>query len=136
LSEAKSPSGTWTLATHSRITDSLSQSPDSDIEFFMSAIIKRIISPESAEGERFKLAQLCTMARQKQFSHINQVFIRYKNDLINTATNGQTSPLGVAIAQLIQSLFTDPHHGHPRCQNFRHRSGRSVKYTQVANHVA
>jgi hypothetical protein len=107
LDEAKSSTGTWTLATHSQVDDALAQSPASDVELFMSEVIKRIISPESEQGERFKLSQLCTMARQKQYSNVDQVFIRYKNDLQATARTVPDSPLGHAAARLIESLFQE-----------------------------
>jgi hypothetical protein len=107
LSEAKDSAGTWSLATHSRINDVLSPSSHSDVETFISAVIQQILSSESQDGERFKLAQLCTMAKQKQYGGINQIFIRYKHDLLTTAERIQTTPLGVAAARLLQSLFEE-----------------------------
>jgi hypothetical protein len=73
----------------------------------MSEIINRILSQESLEVERFKLAQLCTTAKQKQYPHMSEILIRYKNDLLQTAEQIQTSPLGLAAAQLIWSLFEE-----------------------------
>jgi hypothetical protein len=107
LAEAQQPAGTWCLATHSRINESLRQSDGTGVEYFMSEIINRILSRESVEVERFKLAQLCTTAKRKEYPQIRQILIRYKNDLVQTANQIQSSPLGLAAAQLIWSLFED-----------------------------
>jgi hypothetical protein len=107
LSEATNSASAWSLATYSRINDVLPSSSHSDVKTFMSAVIQQILSSESRDGEHFKLAQLCTMAKQKQYGRINQIFIRYKNDLLMTAEKIQTTPLGVAAARLLQSLFEE-----------------------------
>jgi hypothetical protein len=107
LAEAQNSAGTWSLATHTKLDSALSGGTESDVEAFMSAVIKRVISPSAEEGERFKLAQLCTMAREKQYGKVEQVFLRYKNDLVTTARSVSTTQLGNATAQLIRSLFTE-----------------------------
>jgi hypothetical protein len=71
LSEAKDPAGTWSLATHSRINDAMSLSSNSDIETFMSAMTQEILCSDNRDGECFKLAQFCTMAKQKQYGGID-----------------------------------------------------------------
>jgi hypothetical protein len=71
LNEAKNTVGTWILAMHAKIDDIPSHGPASDVEVFVSAVSKRIISPKSEKGEYFKLPQLCTMARQKQYSNVD-----------------------------------------------------------------
>jgi hypothetical protein len=134
LDEAKSPTGTWTLATHSQVDDALLQSPASDVEHFMSEVIKRIISPESEQGERFKLSQLCTMARQKQYLNVEQVFIRYKNDLQATARAVPNSPLGHAAARLIESLFQERPQRPP--QPIQAKYGPNRKFPAKTNHAA
>jgi hypothetical protein len=115
LSEAQLSAGTWSLMTYTRINDALSGANDRDIEYFISEIIKRILSPESLEGERFKLSQLCTMAKQKQYKGIDQILIRYKNDMLEKAEQMQDSPLSIAASQLLHSLFEErePRHRLP-----------------------
>jgi hypothetical protein len=113
LSEAQRSAGTWSLATYTRIADSLAGANERDIEYFISEIIKRILSPESLDGERYKLSQLCTMAKQKQYSGLNQILIRYKNDMLEKAGQITDSPLGVAASHLLHSLYED---GEPRPQ--------------------
>jgi hypothetical protein len=108
LAEAKNPAGTWTLATHKEIDEVLAASSESDVEVFMSTVIKNFLSPESGPREKFKLAQICTMVRQKRYGNVEQLLLRYESDLQNTARNVGSSQLGVAIAQLIDSLFRVP----------------------------
>jgi hypothetical protein len=47
------------------------------------------------------------MAKQKQYGGVNQVFNRYKNDLLAIAQRIQASPLGAAAARLLWSLFEE-----------------------------
>jgi hypothetical protein len=105
LLEARNPSGTWSLATHKRISDWVHER---DIGTFLANILDRICNPEVEMEERFKLAQLCTMCHHKGFASSTDIFARYKDRLTVVMDESRPHPLGGAVCKLLGSLFAPP----------------------------
>jgi hypothetical protein len=109
LEEAREPTGTWSLATHQRVLESLNGFRSGDFDPFFAEIIERFLSPDATMGERFKLAQLCTMCHQKVGAKCDPLFLRWRESLLQMADSHREDPLGPAVSKLIASLFTPPH---------------------------
>lgn len=105
MSEARKPSGTWSLATHRRLSDALALFTSEYVEKFVEIIISRMIDPDTAEGEIFKLTQLCTMMHQKRVPRIVQLWERYKDKLDLVKQRNKETSLGQTINRLISSLY-------------------------------
>jgi hypothetical protein len=109
LDEAKETGGTWSLMTHGRISDAVMGVPSQEIEDFLGSVCERLIAPDATVGERFKLAQLCTMLRQKGLTkdnlNLDRVYGIYKEMLLRVALRCRDEPLGIAVGKLVASLF-------------------------------
>jgi hypothetical protein len=113
LSEARDPLGTWSLATHQRVNESIASSAPENTDRFLTAVVTRLLSADATMCERFKLAQLCTMCHQKLPTH-DAAFVRQQAALMELAETYREDPLGPAVAKLITSLFMPPGPADPR----------------------
>jgi hypothetical protein len=107
LNEASLPSGTWSLATHTRINAAMVERTTDDIEYFMTRVIERLILPGVDITERFKLAQVCTMCRQKHAARVEPILARYQSGITALADSMNTDSLEPAVAKLLVSLFKE-----------------------------
>jgi hypothetical protein len=103
LEESKSSTGTWSLATHNRLTAFISVSTADEIIFLIDAITKELISPDCGSSARFKLAQLCTTVR-RACPAIAPRFTEFQEELAAVAAR-TADPLDSAISKLLGSLF-------------------------------
>lgn len=108
LSEAKSSTGTWCLATYSRVDDAVHFFQKQEVANFLNVVIARITSPDAVVGERFKLVQLCTMIRQKRGDDVKDVFASHRAELLGVKDSIQKEGLGTAVMKLINSLYAAP----------------------------
>jgi hypothetical protein len=108
LVEARSGSGTWSLATHRRITEMISGFRPADFEVFLGPVLERLCAQEAPIDERFKLCQLCTMVHQKASSVTLEIFDRARTDLMEVLAQTESAPLGRPISRLVFSLFEAP----------------------------
>jgi hypothetical protein len=107
LNEAGCPSGTWSLATHTRINAAMMERSAEDIDYFMTAVIERLVLPDVDITVRFKLAQICTMCRQKHAARVEPVLARYQPRITALAESMDTNTLEPAVARLLLSLFRE-----------------------------
>jgi hypothetical protein len=104
LLEAQNDTGTWSLATHQRISQARQEDDVSDLD---ARVLDRICVPDIPIRERFKLAQLCTMVNQKGFPSVSELFARSRDSLTTMLELANHDPLGPAISRLITSLFSE-----------------------------
>jgi hypothetical protein len=107
LEEAKSPAGTWTLATHGKITSALFRLSSEDVKLFMTSVVQRLIAEDASSSERYKLAQICTMCRNKRSPAIDAVLLRYQQQITNLMETLDTDCLAPAITKLLASLYAE-----------------------------
>jgi hypothetical protein len=108
LQEARDPAGTWSLATHGRVRDCVHGWPAEDVDLFLTQIVDRFVAPDTSMGERFKLAQLCTMCNQAGPGKVSATFSHCRDRILGTAEAQVKGPLGPAITKLISSLYEPP----------------------------
>ena len=108
LNEAKRPTGTWCLATYSRVDDAVHFFKNQEVANFLEVVIARITAPDALIGERFKLVQLCTMIRQKRGDDVKDVFASHRTELLGIKDSIQKESLGTAVMKLINSLYAAP----------------------------
>jgi hypothetical protein len=102
LLEAKNDSGTWSLATHKRITTLLDPRWAGNLA---QAILDQLCQPDIGINERFKLAQLSTALRGRGYDRLQDVFDRYKDRLEKVKEIAKPDPLGGSVCKLIDSLY-------------------------------
>jgi hypothetical protein len=107
LDEARTTTGTWSLAMHSRIRDTIPSLREDEIERFIREIVFRLMQPDISTSERFKLAQLCTMCDAKGIPGINAVLREHKQQMIDSAEMAGDDPLKGAVLKLLGSLCRD-----------------------------
>ena len=107
LTEAKTATGAWSLATHTRLSQILLSLKPQDIEDFLTNIIERLISPDIEVTECFKLAQICTMCRKKDYARVGVVLANFKTAVLAVTERTSTAPLWPAIKRLLLSLYID-----------------------------
>jgi hypothetical protein len=108
LVEAQKEAGTWSLMTHRRVSDILPGMGRQDLEIFLGRVCARLVASDATMGERFKLAQLCTMLYQKVLpgSSIDKIYADYKEMFLKVADNYRNEPLGQALGKLLTSLYS------------------------------
>lgn len=107
MEEAKSNSGTWKLATHTKLRDAVEEFGADDANRFVDAIMKTILS-EQSDLTRFKLAQICTMLHCLKLPVFEGVFGNYETLLfLKYSSLEGDSELGRAAVRLLKSLFID-----------------------------
>jgi hypothetical protein len=103
LEESRSPSGTWSLATHNRLASFLGESSPETIDSFVFEMTKQLTDPACPSVQRFKLAQLCTTVR-RICPRMSTVFEAFKGELMEVAAR-TADPIDPATAKLVHSLF-------------------------------
>jgi hypothetical protein len=78
-----------------------------DIDYFMTSVIERLIFPGVDITGRFKLAQICTMCRQKHAARVGPVLVRYQARITALAESTNNDSLEPAVAKLLVSLFRE-----------------------------
>jgi hypothetical protein len=78
-----------------------------DIEIFLTTIIERLICPDIAITECFKLAQICTMCRKRDYASVATVLATFKTAVLAVAERQSAEPLWPAIKRLLVSLYND-----------------------------
>jgi hypothetical protein len=108
IEESGNASGTWSLATHNRLACFLGESAPEAIDAFTLEVTKRLIAPECAPVQRFKLAQLCTTVR-RTCPRVSALFETFKSEFTQVAAlNGD--PIDPATAKLVNALVAPPAH--------------------------
>jgi hypothetical protein len=103
IEESENTSGTWSLATHSRLTAFLGESPSDTINCFTLEITKRLINPACSPVQRFKFAQLCTTVRRLS-PPACEIFDTFRSELMEVAARAG-DPIDIATAKLVNSLY-------------------------------
>lgn len=103
--EAKEQSGTWSLATHRRLSDALALFSGNEVEILIKMIIQRMSEEDASDREIFKLTQLCTMMHQKRLPRCTQMWEQNKDSLMKIKEKTKETPLGPAINRLVTSLY-------------------------------
>ena len=107
LTEAGASAGTWALATHDRVRDAFANFGPGDVELFITRVIDWLVLPETSHGERFKLAQICTMCRDHRTSTVDLVLRRYRVPVTELMESQTNDPLAEATRSLLRSLYVD-----------------------------
>jgi hypothetical protein len=108
LTEAKLSTGTWSLATYSRVTGTLAGLLPDDVRLFLTKIIEQLLASGTPTSERYKLAQICTMCRQKFYPVVAEVLMLYNSQIQALIETIGTDPLAPAVANLLRSLCEMP----------------------------
>lgn len=108
FAEAKKATGTWSLATHARLDDTLRKCKREDLVHFIERIIQRLTSEDAGVNERFKLVQLCTMTLQKRGEDVKEVFDGHKMEMQRTRELVSKESLGLSVVKLINSIYDSP----------------------------
>jgi hypothetical protein len=119
LMEAKRATGTWSLATYSRITGTLVTLPAADVRLFLTKIVEQLLTDETPTSERYKLAQICTMCRQKFYPGVADVLALYHSPILALIDALGDDPLAPAVASLLRSLVDaqQPHQNKRRIRD-------------------
>jgi hypothetical protein len=103
IAESKTTAGTWSLASHNRLTAFLAKATPEEADFFGYQIVHNLTTPETGSLQRFKLAQLCTTLR-RSCPRMNAIFHEFQTDILSVAARTE-DPLDPAISKLLNSLF-------------------------------
>jgi hypothetical protein len=78
-----------------------------DLEAFITQIIDALVSPDAVCTERFKLAQICSMLRQKNLPKVQDCLSRRKDEVLAVIGQVEGDSIGVALVKLLNSFYVE-----------------------------
>jgi hypothetical protein len=117
MAEADSDSGTWTLSTTLKVRNSVPTFAQSDINYFVGALMDVVLREGTKVNTVYKMAQLSTFLVKLGVPIIYEAFKPYEEKISAACVEFERSDdLGKATATLFHSVFAESAQAKPLCR--------------------
>jgi hypothetical protein len=114
IAEADSDSGTWTLSTTIKVRNSVATFNQSDITYFVGALMDVVLREGTKVNTIYTMAQLSTFLVKLAIPILHDAFKPYEEKILTACVQLEgNDDLGKATATLFHSVFTESAHFRP-----------------------